>query len=407
MEQRHLKLAYIVGTYPLLTTTFIDREIKALRDNGVNIQILSIRQPESGLSEEQLEIQQAVQYILPASLGEVVKGHAWFLFWRKPAVYLKTLAYLLTRPHPNFRARFKSILHFGSGVHAAYLLRNKHFDHLYAHFIDRAAVVALVASRLLGIPYSLSAHANDIYLNPVLLHEKLSGAKFVATCTRYNLSYLSGLAKNGTREKIRSIYHGIDVNKFQPAATVPEGKPLITAVGQLREKKGFYYLVNACCLLKDQGYDFKCQIIGAGPLQKTLESQISRLHLEDTVTLRGALLQEQVIEEYRRTSIFVLPCVTGSDGDRDGIPNVILEAMAMSIPVISTDHSGIPEAVEDGVNGLLVPTADEIALAGAMAKLIDDPDLRRRLGERGRNTVIKKFNLDRNAKSLLSEFSYS
>lgn len=404
MGNGRLNLAYLIGTYPLLTTTFIDREIQALRDRGVGIHILSIRRPESPLSREQEEIQRAVQYILPLSLVDLIKSHAWSLFRRNPLVYLTTLWHLLTRPHPNFRSRFKSLLHFGSGVQAAYLLRDKSFDHLHAHFIDRAAIVALVASRLLGIPYSLSAHANDIYLEPVLLPEKFAGAKFIATCTGYNLDHLSRLAQNGISQKIRCIYHGLDLNRFQPVGTMSEGDLVITSVGQLKEKKGFYYLVNACRLLKDQGYDFKCQIIGEGPLREPLQAQIRSLHLEDTVSIRGALFHEQVIEEYQRTSIFVLPCITGSDGDRDGIPNVILEAMAMQIPVISTNHSGIPEAVVDGANGLLVPSADEVALAEALARLIDDPELRLRLGEQGRITVIEKFNLERNAGALLSEF---
>jgi glycosyltransferase involved in cell wall biosynthesis len=267
--------------------------------------------------------------------------------------------------------------------------------------VDRAATVALVAGRLLNVPYSVTAHANDIYVNPVLLPEKLSEAKFVATCTGYNRQYLSGIVPlNG---KLHCFYHGLDLEKYRSGKPSQLDMPLITAVGQLKEKKGFHYLLKACQTLKLRGYAFHCQIIGEGPMRASLERQIRELSLEAYVALRGALPHQEVIHEYQRSMIFALPCITASDGDRDGIPNVLLEAMAMQLPVVSTQHSGIPEVVRDEVSGLLVPPADEQALAEALARLLDEPVLRSQMGSQGRQTVTENFNSMRNAKRLLDE----
>jgi glycosyltransferase involved in cell wall biosynthesis len=399
-----LKLAYIIGTYPSLTTTFIDREINFLRQWGVDLQVISMRRPTGPLSAEQKASQPHVIYLLPVRTLHFVRAHLGFVV-RRPRVYFGTLFYLLRRPHLGLRSRLLTLLHFAAGVYAAYFLRDQAYDHIHAHFIDRAATLALVASRLLDIPYSVTAHASDIYVNPILLHEKLSEARFIATCTGYNQTYLAGLGTNGFGHKLRCIYHGLDVGNYQPASCPSPDKPILIAVGQLKEKKGFAYLLKACRILKDQGYHFACQIVGEGPLRQDLEVQIRQQSLQDTVTLCGALPHQEVIDKYKQSTIFVLPCIVGADGDRDGIPNVVLEALAMQLPVVSTRHSGIPEVVEDGVNGVLVPPADEVALAEALASLLDDPERRRRLGERGRQTVIENFDVAQNVRRLLAEFT--
>jgi glycosyltransferase involved in cell wall biosynthesis len=260
-------------------------------------------------------------------------------------------------------------------------------------------------SRLLNRPYSVTAHANDIYVDPILLPEKMAEAKFVATCTQFNETHLAGLNGNGLGHKLHCIYHGLDIDQYQPPERKqPSTTPLLLAVGQLKEKKGFAHLLRACRLLKDQGYNFKCHIVGDGPDRQVLTRQIEQLGLGGTVTLCGALPHQAVIDKYREADIFVLPCITGQDGDRDGIPNVILEAMAMELPVVSTRHSGIPEVVVDGVNGLLVPPADDTALAQALAKLLDDGNGRLQLGQRGRQTVIESFSVEKNVERLLEQF---
>ena len=394
-------VVYIVGTYPLLTTTFIDREIAVLRELGVDVAVVSLRRPHGRLSPEQTNAAEHVRYVLPVSPMAFVLAQLRFGIGR-PLVYLRTVWYLLTRSHPTVRARLRTILHFAEGVHVADILRQTPDDHpIHAHFIDRAAIVALVASRFLKRPYSVTAHANDIYVDPVMLPEKVIESRFVATCTGYNATHLAGVVREAA-DKVTCIHHGLDVDRYVPSGENLTTGPEILAVGQLKEKKGFTYLVAACDELRKRGRVFVCHIVGEGPLRAELEAQIRGSRLEDIVLLHGALDHEDVIDHYRAASVFALPCITAADGDRDGIPNVILEAMAMELPVVSTRHSGIPEAVDDGRSGLLVPQRDAAALADAIEQLLIDDEIRRRMGLVGREIVVSRFDVATNVKLLMS-----
>jgi glycosyltransferase involved in cell wall biosynthesis len=401
-----LNIGYIIGTYPSFSTTFIDREIRMLRQWSLGIRLLAIRRPvlHSALSQEQQAFKQEVTYLLPVAWLAFFVGNLYFLL-RQPSVYLGTFFYLLTRSHPNIKDRLMTVLHFAEGVYAAHLLKGQAIDHLHAHFVERAATVALVASCLLNVPYSLAVHAGeDIFVHPVLLPEKFAGAKFVISCTEYNLQYLRQLGIQGLDEKAVCIHHGLDIERYQPSIGPPESPSLLLAVGRLVEKKGLEYLIRACGQLRDQERDFVCHIIGPGPDHRKLESLVAELALQDVVKLLGGIPHEEVIEQYRRATIFVLPCVQGNDGSLDGIPNVLAEAMAMKLPVVSTSVSAIPELVEDQVNGLLVPPRDEGALGRALIRLLDDSHLRKELGEAGRQAVVEKFDIERNVRLVYDVF---
>ena len=396
-----LRLIYMSGTYPSLTMTFIDREIKILRRWGVDLQIVSIRQPpaDTPFSQDQRELAQGVTYLIPFKWSRLLFSQLYFIL-RRPWQYIRTFVYLLTRRHPSFHAWTMTAVHFFEGVYAAFLLRRQTFQELHAHFVDRAATVALVAARLLGKPYSLSIHAGpDIFVDPVLLRAKIMEARHVATCTLYNKSHIESIIGQDLSDKISYIHHGLDLTKYDPAAPSPDGRSLVLSVGQLAERKGFVPLIKACHELKARGYAFECHIVGRGPQRQELEDLITRLSLQDTVVLCGALPHEQVIAKYKQAKMFVLPCIKSRDGNMDGIPNVLPEAMAMQVPVISTDVSAIPELVRDGENGLLVPSANHDALVSAMARLFDTPALCIELGENGRRSVIDTFDVERNVRT--------
>jgi glycosyltransferase involved in cell wall biosynthesis len=403
-----LKLAYIIGTYPEITTTFIDREIQALRELGIRIQILSIRRPRESVSRlsDYEEINKHSIYLLPANWFRLAYAHLFFAL-RRPRIYFKTLFFLFTRPHPEIKLRLKTLLHFGEGIYAAYLLRFENWDHIHAHFIDRAATVALIVSRLLDIPYSVTAHADDIYSKPVLPFEKLSEAKINVTVSEYNKAYLLHSYPGLTAEKIVVLHPWIDLARFTPPAARPTSSQFhILSVGRLVENKGHRYLIEACDILHNEGLDFECSIIGWGPLQTELEDLIIQRDLQGTVHLLGQQPQSQVLHHLCRADVFVLACTVAQDGARDGMPVAIAEAMAMELPVISTNIVGISEMVQSGV-GFLIPEKNSAALAEAIRKIYrEDQSYRTQMGKSGRAVIAMQFDLHKGIRELASLFEH-
>ena len=324
---------------------------------------------------------------------------------RHPITFLGTLAWLLSRRHPPGTVT-RTAMHFATGVYAAWRLRDRRGVHIHAHFVDRAATVALVASRLLGTTYSVTAHAQEIYVNPVLLKERIGEAAFAVTCTEYNLRHLRAELGLRTTRRLSRLYHGMDlsVDRGSGVEGAERDRGFIVSVAQLWERKGLRYLVEACGIMRDRGTTFRCEIIGDGPQREELRSIIDRLKLTDQVVLTGPLPFPEVVQRYRRASVFVLPCVVTEEGDRDGIPNVILEAMASHLPVVSTPVSGIPEVVRDGETGLTVPERDPAAIADAVERLIADPALAGEVAERASALVRAEFDMARNIDHLLERF---
>lgn len=323
-------------------------------------------------------------------------------FFRAPGRFLWVA--LLTLLHHNFRS---AISYFCYGLFVSERIDPQKVLHLHAHFAVGAASVAQVVSLLTDIPYSFTTHAYDIYLaRKSELIYKMRYAHFVITCSVYNQRYLQRLVDPRVGERIHCVYVGLNLKLFSALIREPEKirPPLILAVSRLVEKKGLLYLVAACRILKDQGYAFQCHIVGDGPQLPLLEERIQALHLEDCVKLPGSAAYEQVIEMYQNASIVALPSVVASDGDRDGIPYALMEAMYMRIPVVSTTVSGIPELIEDGESGLLVPPYDNVALAAALARLLDDPVLCKRLGEAARKTIEARFDVARNSETIIELF---
>jgi len=400
-----LRLSYIIGTYPVLTETFIDREIRHLLDLGVDLEIVSIRRPRTDLSPAQRDLSRRVRYLLPVSWTGLLLSQLTAAIGR-PRTYFGTLAWLLSRKHDGAPRR-RTAFHFVTGVYLARVLRQRRGIHLHAHFVDRAATVALVASRFLDTTYSVTAHAREIYVDAFLLRERIGEAVFAATCTEYNRRYLADLVGPSVAPRVLRLYHGLDLKTYLdgPERAPSAERPLLLAVAQLAERKGLRYLVEACRILADRGRAFECEIIGDGPLRGELERQVRELGLEDRVRLTGPLPYPDVVARYPRAAAFVLPCIVTSEGDRDGIPNVILEAMAAAVPVVSTPVSGIPEVLRGDETGLVVPERDAHAIADAVERLLDDPELGTRLGAAARSFVSSEFDLTRNIDRLVDRFA--
>jgi len=336
--------------------------------------------------------------------------------WRlRPQAYLQTLLAALSMS-VRYRARvfgtpekvfLKEFLQ--AGAIALHVLQSGRIRHLHAHFAHGATTIAMFVSQLCALPFSFTAHAKDIYqqkLNPGdLLPTKMHRAAFVVTCTAANKAHLTALCPQNVA--IHTVYHGLDTAFFTPSVRSYGSNqvPVILAVGRLVAKKGFAYLVQACRHLKDQGYTFRCQIVGEADEQAdTITQLIHDLQLVDTVSLHPAVPHEELRHIYQHSTIFALPCQLVDDGDRDGIPNVLVEAMAMELPVVSTIVTGIPELIEPGVSGLLVPQKDAATLAEALAMLLKSPMLRQQLGKAARAKVCICFEARRNTVALHTLF---
>lgn len=417
-----MKIAYLLKTFPKLSETFILNEILELERQGLELHIFSLRQPsETKMHPGVAEVRARVTYLrswytpLPPPPMRVpleklahkvqMSEERWFMFLHHPLWFLRTWLFQLRSGagkrhfHQAFQARSGSRKrYFYQALALARELRRGGFTHLHAHFANEPASVGELAHRLAGCAFSFTAHAKDIYLTDrEELARKIGAAEFVITCTGFNRSYLREITNDGT--PIHVCYHGVDLSRFsgEPGDSRERhtGAPLILSVGRFCEKKGFAYLIRACHRLKQNGRRFVCRIVGFGPLQEQLEELIRTLELQDYVFLAGKMTQDKLIREYQQADLFVLPCLVTDDGDRDGIPNVLVEAMAVRIPVVSTPVSGIGELVDHMENGLLTPEKDSEALAGAMEMLLDDPGLRERLGANGRQKVMAGFSLDR------------
>jgi glycosyltransferase involved in cell wall biosynthesis len=394
------RIAYILKMYPRFSETFIVNEILELERQGVDVRIYSLRKPDDGRFHPALaRVKANVIYVpqYPEMEPERVRAAHESLAAARPAAYAALRAEVETIGQPYALKRFLQ-----AGYIAAHLLKNP-VDAMHAHFASVATRAANYASRLTGIPYSFTAHAKDIFheeVSPASLQRKIAEARFVVTVSRFNQAYLQREIQRDAPGDVRCLYNGIDLRHFQPKASVARDPALIMSVGRLIEKKGFDVLVDACAILQQRGLDFRCEIIGKGELHDALARQIAAHGLEEKVILVGPRPQDEVRAAYQKSALFALPCRIGRDGNRDGLPTVLLEAMACGLPVVTTPVTGNPEIVDDGVNGRLVPENDPLALADALAGLLQDEAQRQQMSSAAREKVKRAFDVRHNVAQL-------
>lgn len=405
MTSKSASIAYITQRFPSLTTTFIYREVLALRDAGFNIFTFAIWKPnKDSLSAESKDLVDSSSYVFPNSWSRLLLAHLYFFFTR-PIKYVSTFFFVLTRRGESLSNRRRTFFHFFEAIYLAVDMKRKGIRHIHAHFTVNAATIALIIARMLDISFSFTAH-NNFFTDRLILREKLKSARFIIAISEHSRDFLLGLFPDlDVKDKFHIVHCGVSPDDFRPVTrTAVNQQPLIFSLAQLVERKGLPVLVEACRILEDRGFDFQCLIAGDGEQRPLLERLIAGFQVQDKVQLLGAVFQEQLGDYLNRTDLFVLPCLTASNGDRDGIPVVLMEAMAMEIPVISTYVSGIPELIEDGQSGLLVKENDPVALADAMQRIIEDGALRKRLGKDGRQRVVQEFNIHKNVSQLATLF---
>ena len=394
---RSPRVGYVLKMYPRFSETFIVHEILQQEAVGTHVEIFSLRLPIDGRFHEALaRVQAPVTYLS--------REHKASLFWsslreaaREVPTITEHLDELLAAPEDEALA----------AVELAGAIRRSGLEHLHAHFGSIAADVARLAARLTGITYSFTAHAKDIFheeVDPAGLATKLREAHTTVTVSDFNRTHLR--AEFGEdAERVVRLYNSVDLEAFpfEPKGVAP-GPARVAAVGRLVEKKGFGDLLTAVATLVDEGRDVHLDLVGTGPLEPVLREQVRTLGLGDRVTMHGALPQGRVREIVADAAVFAAPCVIGADGNRDGLPTVLLEALALGTPAVSTPVTGIPEIVRHEETGLLVPESDPGALAAALARTLDQPEAAAERARAARSLLEADFDFRDHAVTLQGIF---
>jgi colanic acid/amylovoran biosynthesis glycosyltransferase len=396
LPTRNNRVGYVLKRYPRYSETFIVNEILAHEAAGLEIDIFSLYPPNDDHFQDAISQVRAPVTYLPAY--GLKAADLWAAMQEASDLLPNVWGALEEACGEDVRVVYQALL-------LAKAVRLRGIGHLHAHFGNVAAAVARLASRFSGVSYSFTAHAKDIFhesVQPEDLRRKLADAEAVVTVSDFNLDYLRetyGAAALG----VRRIYNGLDLRHL-PFKAPGHRPPVVLAVGRLVEKKGFADLIDACALLANRGCDFRCEIIGTGELEADLCAQIERLGLGDRVEMIGPRPQGEVIAHVQGAAVFAAPCVVGEDGNRDGLPTVLLEAMALGTPCIATDVTGIPEVLRHEGTGLMVPQHDPAALAAAIERLLSDRAFGQRLAVEARGLIEQSFDIHRNTAMLRALF---
>lgn len=387
------KVGYVLKMYPRFSETFIVTEILAREQQGLDIEIYSLRPPIDPRFHDSLARVTAPVHYIPRMRKA---ADVWEQLQRAGAELGTfdddTLRLLLAADADDA----------GQALDVAVRARRDGITHLHAHFASIATTVARLAARLAGITYSFTAHAKDLFHSEVDsrdVRSKAEDAHHVVTISQYNVAHLRQIG--APEDCLNLVYNGLDLDVYTPRPSSNSATGVrIVAVGRLIEKKGLEYLIDACDLLHRSGSDFSCEIVGGGEREDALRQQAAAFGLNEVVRFHGPLPQDRVRDVVASADVLAAPCVVGTDGNTDGLPTVVLEAMALGTVCVTTDVTGLVEAVHHEQTGLVVPQHDASALATAIMRIGSDPDLAQRCRSGARDLIESTFDSRRQAVAL-------
>lgn len=399
-----LKVAYTMSRFPKLTETFILYEILALEKIGVQVELFPLIHEKQSVKHPDAERLEKRAHFHPFISLKILAANLHYMF-RKPREYFGTLIEVLTGTSGSLNFFVGALGIFPKCARIAYEMERLGVRHLHAHFANHPAAAALIIHRLTGIPYSFTAHGSDLHVDRTMLDKKIMNSAFTVTISNFNKNVMIEECGDRVRDKVQVVHCGTDVGQFKPNYKKETNRPFqILCVASFEEVKGHQYLVEACKILKERGVDFRCHFVGYGPLRNRVIQQVEQMGLTDEIIVHPPRPRQEIVKMMADVDVKVLPSVPTKQGKREGIPVVLMEAMATELPVVSSRLSGIPELVEDGVAGILVEPRDVNGLADALFKLSRDPELRRRMGAAGREKILREFNLETNAEELARLF---
>ena len=398
-----VRLGYLSSRYPAVSHTFILREVRQLREAGFEIHSASVNPPDRGVDEmtaDEVEEARDTYYLKAHGVRGALAAHLWGLL--RPAQYLRGLICGLGFGGWNLKRGLFGFFYFTEALMLARWMSAHRLTHLHVHFATAAANIALILKRAYPVGVSMTIHGPDEFYDVPgqKLMEKIAAADFLVCIGRFARSQMMKLSPADQWNKFEICPLGVDVANYNPVREQRGGKPFtILCVGRLTPAKGQRILIDACAVLRDWGRDFRLVVVGAGPDEQSLRASVAQMRLEQQVVFTGALNQDAVRAHYRDSDVFALPSFA------EGIPVVLMEAMASGVPCVTTRITGIPELIRDGIDGLLVTPSDSQELADTLAMLMDDGELRRELGEAGRARVGEQYNLPDNVARLGRIFS--
>lgn len=396
------RLAYLISRYPAVRHTFILREISRLRELGFRIETVSVNSaehsPEGFTGAELCEVARTF-YVKERALPMILCDHvACGVRW--PMRYLGGLLLAFRLADADLRAIVFHCLYFAEAVVVGEWLRRNHLDHLHVHFANASATVALLVRRIYGTPYSITVHGSDEFYDATFyrLRQKVEGATFISCISNFTRSQLMKVCPPRQWDKLILCPLGVDPELLKPGTKTERQTLTILCTAGLVMQKGQAMLLAAVAQLKARGWQLRLSLAGDGPDRHNLEKTVARLNIASDVTFHGSTRQDRIRELLDRADIFVLASFA------EGVPVCLMEAMSMELPCISTYIAGIPELIQSGEDGLLVPASNDLILADTIERLLKDPELRSRLGRAARRKVIEQYNLRRNVEVLAATF---
>ena len=395
-SDRRVPVAVLMSRFPTVTETFILREMIELERQGQPVRLVPmIRETPRVIHDAARPWMDRILYA-PFFSFTVASANLRALL-RHPLRYLGLLSRLVAGTLSSPEVFLRTLAVFPKSVELAERLSAEGVRHIHAHYATHPTTMALIIANFSRITFSFTVHAHDIQVNRSLLRWKLRETRFVRSISDFNRRFLEDLYPAEARGKIVVIHVGIEPHVYEENARrqgpATDGAPRVLCVAAHKPYKGLPVLIDACAILRDEGVPLRCDIVGDGPMRAELEQRIRDRGLDGIVTLAGAKPQEVVTKMMADATLFVLPSIIAADGQMEGIPVALMEAMASARPVVTTSLSGIPELVTDGVTGLLVPPGDAVAFAAAMKRVLQRPEVAAEMGRHGQQAVRAGFTL--------------
>ncbi len=395
-------VAYVMSRFPKLTETFVLDEILGLEESGVRVEVFPLwREPAKVVHPEARVVVERAHF-LPTLDFEILRDNLVELA-RRPALYLGTLWKLVSANRSSIRYLAGGLAIFPKAVSFARRMRELGVEHVHAHFASHPAAAALVVGRFTGLPWSFTAHGSDLHREQSMLREKVEEASFTVAISQYNRRFILDRVGEGFGDRVRVIHCGVDP-EIQATRERRNACLEIVCVGTLHAVKGQRVLIEACAQLGEHAIDWRCHLVGDGEDREMLERLATGLGIREHVVFHGALEREAVRRVLEGVDVSVAPSVPTTDGRREGIPVVLMEAGAMGLPLVASRLSGIPEIVREGESGLLVEPGDAYGIRAALVRLAQAPELREKLGAGARAIVEAEFNARLNREELLEAF---